>query len=110
MQTIKAQDGERLGVTPTDLMVPVQLEYLAQSLIQTQYLAPQTLGSAYGTITTVGDFYSFSATPNRPPDMAQWVGEHNREILLDLGYTEAEIDRLSETGAIASPEFRLARL
>lgn len=54
VQTIKAQDGERLGVTPTDLMVPVQLEYLAKSLLQTQYLAPQTLGSAYGTITTVG--------------------------------------------------------
>jgi crotonobetainyl-CoA:carnitine CoA-transferase CaiB-like acyl-CoA transferase len=64
----------------------------------------------FGTITTVGDFFSFSATPSRPPDMTQWVGEHNREVLSGLGYSESEIDRLAEAGVIASPEFRLVRL
>jgi len=64
----------------------------------------------FGTITTVGNFFSFSATPSRPPDMPQWVGEHNREVLIGLGYSESEIDRLAEAGVIASPELRLARL
>jgi crotonobetainyl-CoA:carnitine CoA-transferase CaiB-like acyl-CoA transferase len=64
----------------------------------------------FGTITTVGDFFTFSATPSRRPDMAQWIGEHNREVLKGLGYSEAEMDHLAEARVIASPEFRLARL
>jgi crotonobetainyl-CoA:carnitine CoA-transferase CaiB-like acyl-CoA transferase len=36
----------------------------------------------------------FSATPTRPPSPAPRIGEHGREILTELGYAEAEIDRL----------------
>jgi crotonobetainyl-CoA:carnitine CoA-transferase CaiB-like acyl-CoA transferase len=64
----------------------------------------------FGTITTVGDFYRFSATPSRTPDMTQWVGEHNRPVLAELGYSPAEIDHLAGIGAIAAPVFQLARV
>lgn len=64
----------------------------------------------FGTLTTVGNFYSFSRTPNRPPDMAQWVGDQNREVLSALGYPDDEISRLAESGVIAAPECRLNRL
>ncbi|MBE7519629.1 MAG: CoA transferase [Thermoflexaceae bacterium] len=66
--------------------------------------------ASFGALTAVGDFFRFSATPSRPPALAQWVGEHNREVLAGLGYTEAEVDRLFELKAIATSEFRPMRL
>ena len=38
----------------------------------------------------------FSATPTRPPSPAPKIGEHGREILAELEYGEAEIDRLGQ--------------
>lgn len=38
-----------------------------------------------------------------------WAGEHSREILLDLGYDEALIDRLYEEGVVATPVPGFAR-
>jgi crotonobetainyl-CoA:carnitine CoA-transferase CaiB-like acyl-CoA transferase len=36
----------------------------------------------------------FSGTPTRPPSPAPRIGEHGRQILVELGYLDAEIDRL----------------
>jgi crotonobetainyl-CoA:carnitine CoA-transferase CaiB-like acyl-CoA transferase len=38
----------------------------------------------------------FSATPTRPPSPAPKIGEHGREILAELGFGDAEIDRLGQ--------------
>lgn len=64
---------------------------------------------SFGAITTVGDFFRFSATPSRPPGIAQWVGEHNRDVITGLGYSDAAVDRLLEQKVIAASEFRPMR-
>ena len=42
----------------------------------------------------------FSATPTRPPSPAPRIGEHGRQILTELGYPDAEIDRLGSVGVV----------
>ena len=65
---------------------------------------------SFGNITTVGDFFRFSATPTRPPAFAQWIGEHNAEVLRGVGYSDDDINALAERGAIKASEFRPVRL
>ena len=55
-----------------------------------------------GTVKTIGLPIKLSATPgglNRP---APLLGEHNREVLLEHGYDEQTIDRLSRSGALVT--------
>lgn len=59
---------------------------------------------SFGSVTAVANFYRFSETPSRIPDTAQWVGEQNREVLLSVGYTDAEIDDLENAKIIAAPK------
>lgn len=46
----------------------------------------------------------FSGTPVGPPRGAPLLGQHNREVLAELGLTDAEIDRLIVTGALGDAE------
>jgi crotonobetainyl-CoA:carnitine CoA-transferase CaiB-like acyl-CoA transferase len=55
-----------------------------------------------GPVKALGLPIKFSDTKggiNRP---APRLGEHNREVLAELGYGENEIERLSASGALAS--------
>ncbi|HJP41274.1 MAG TPA: CoA transferase [Dehalococcoidia bacterium] len=61
----------------------------------------------FGSLTTIANFFRFSETPAKVPDMAQWVGEQNREVLRTVDYSDAEIDALLEAGTIAEPELRM---
>ena len=45
----------------------------------------------------------FSDTPVGPPRGAPLLGQHNREVLAELGMADAEIDRLIATGALGVP-------
>ncbi|WP_336000740.1 CaiB/BaiF CoA transferase family protein [Halorientalis halophila] len=47
---------------------------------------------------------SLSETPPQDPRHAPVLGEHNREVLAELGYDEGEIDALAADGAIAARE------
>lgn len=47
----------------------------------------------------IGIPVKFLNEPGRVNFAAPGLGEHNREIALSLGYTEAQIDEMSETGA-----------
>lgn len=58
----------------------------------------------YGSLTVIANFYRFSETPAKVPDTAQWIGEQNREVLLSIGYTDAEVNAMTEAGTIAAPE------
>jgi crotonobetainyl-CoA:carnitine CoA-transferase CaiB-like acyl-CoA transferase len=58
----------------------------------------------FGSLTAVANFFRFSRTPANVPTTAQWVGEQNRDVLLSVGYTDAEIDALTEAGTIAAPK------
>jgi crotonobetainyl-CoA:carnitine CoA-transferase CaiB-like acyl-CoA transferase len=54
-----------------------------------------------GHIKTPGFPYKFSATPPRIDRGAPLVGQHSREVLLELGVSAERIDGLFESGAVA---------
>ena len=58
----------------------------------------------FGSVTAIANFFRFSRTPANVPTTAQWVGEQNREVLLSVGYTDAEVDAFTEAGTIATPK------
>ena len=45
----------------------------------------------------------FASTPARAPSPAPVISEHGREILAELGYSKAEVDRLGETKVVRLP-------
>ena len=47
----------------------------------------------------------FEGTPPGPPQGAPRLGEHNTQILMELGLSEDEIIKLSETGAIGEETY-----
>jgi crotonobetainyl-CoA:carnitine CoA-transferase CaiB-like acyl-CoA transferase len=42
-----------------------------------------------------------SRTPGAPAGPGPGLGEHTREVLVGLGYTDEQIDSLEEAGAVA---------
>lgn len=56
----------------------------------------------------VGDFIApitpiaLSATPLRRPTAAPLLGEHNHQVLHDAGFSDDEVDELSDTGALVT--------
>jgi crotonobetainyl-CoA:carnitine CoA-transferase CaiB-like acyl-CoA transferase len=55
-----------------------------------------------GTVRTIGLPIKLSATPGGLHRPAPLLGEHNGEVLSELGYGEATIDRLCRSGALVS--------
>lgn len=60
----------------------------------------------YGEVRTVADPIQMTATPVTYVSSAPELGEHNYEILIELGYASADIDRLEKSGVIqnSAPE------
>ena len=56
-----------------------------------------------GRVTTPGFPYRFSATPPQVYRGAPLAGEQTREILAELGYDGASVDRLADGGVVAEP-------
>ena len=54
-----------------------------------------------GRTRAIGHPVKFSATPARVSRPAPLLGEHTREVLRELGYGPADIDRLVAEGAVA---------
>jgi formyl-CoA transferase/CoA:oxalate CoA-transferase len=55
----------------------------------------------YGPLRVLGIPIKLSATPGGVETAPPRFGEHNREILTDIGYSEAEVDRLTKSGVLA---------
>jgi crotonobetainyl-CoA:carnitine CoA-transferase CaiB-like acyl-CoA transferase len=55
----------------------------------------------FGRMTQIGPLFRFSAAPNSCTGHSALPGEHTREVLADLGYTEAQIDTLYERNVVA---------
>jgi len=53
-----------------------------------------------GEVKTLGSPVKFSETPGGVRSAAPVLGQHGREILLEYGYSESEVDALYESGAI----------
>jgi crotonobetainyl-CoA:carnitine CoA-transferase CaiB-like acyl-CoA transferase len=56
-----------------------------------------------GRTQALGCPIHFSATPTRIDRAAPLLGEHSREILLEFGYSDEEIDAFVVDGVVASP-------
>ena len=56
-----------------------------------------------GRVTTPGFPYQFSATPPEVYRGAPLTGEQTREILAELGYDDAAVDRLAAGGVVNAP-------
>ena len=54
-----------------------------------------------GKVKQVGIGVKFSETPGEIRNTAPLPGQHTEEVLTDLGYSQDDIDRLREIGAIA---------
>lgn len=53
-----------------------------------------------GEVKTLGSPVKFSETPGGVRSAAPVLGQHGREILLEYGYSESEVDALYQSGAI----------
>ncbi len=58
--------------------------------------------SRLGPVKTLGLPVRFSATPGGVRHGAPSLGEHSREVLIELGYGKDEIERLLESGAVVA--------
>ena len=56
--------------------------------------------SELGPVPTVGFPVKFSETPGSVVRGAPLLGEHTREVLIELGYTNRQVDRLVGEGAV----------
>jgi len=56
--------------------------------------------AVHGKLKEVAPPFRFERTPSGEPSPAPQVGEHNREVLLELGYSDNDVDRLQEEGII----------
>ena len=54
-----------------------------------------------GRVQALGCPIHFSSTPTAVTRPAPLLGEHTREVLVEYGYTAAEIDELATTGVVA---------
>jgi formyl-CoA transferase len=59
-----------------------------------------------GTIRSMRNPVTWSATPPAPPRLAPVRGEHSTEVLREAGYTAAEIEALLASGAVQAATTR----
>jgi len=57
-----------------------------------------------GKVETLGHPVKFSRTPSRVERAAPLLGEHTRDVLLELGYETAKIDALIESQAVVAAQ------
>jgi len=57
-----------------------------------------------GTVQTIGAAVKFSSTPSGVASGAPVFGQHTREVLMEYGYSDAEIDALVANGVVVASD------
>jgi crotonobetainyl-CoA:carnitine CoA-transferase CaiB-like acyl-CoA transferase len=66
-------------------------------------MSVETTHPTAGQTKAIGLPIKFSDTPGGVRRPAPLFGEHTREVLRERGFSDAEIDRMAELGAIQLP-------
>jgi crotonobetainyl-CoA:carnitine CoA-transferase CaiB-like acyl-CoA transferase len=75
-------------------------EMLADPQVAAREMVVEVDHPRAGRVKTLGTPIKFSETPGRVERAAPLLGEHSREVLMQIGYSGAEIDALQGAGAI----------
>jgi crotonobetainyl-CoA:carnitine CoA-transferase CaiB-like acyl-CoA transferase len=67
-----------------------------------EMIVETTHGTA-GKVKAIGLPIKFSETPGGVRAAAPVLGQHTREVLRELGYSDVEIDRMASLGAVQFP-------
>ncbi|HLN09299.1 MAG TPA: CoA transferase, partial [Xanthobacteraceae bacterium] len=89
---------ERAGVPAGPVNDVLQMQADPQTLARQMIV--ETPHTTLGSVKTIGLPVKFSATPGGPQRGAPLYGEHTAEVLREHGFSDAEIDRLAQDGAI----------
>lgn len=106
-RTVASMDKHELAARLQDGGVPAAPVQNGVDLSKDPYLVHRRFFDVLdhpevGRRTYQGMPFHFSETAAGQWRAAPLLGEHNREILLELGYSDGEIDRLDECGTISS--------
>src|SRR5438093_2177588 len=97
-EVIALMDGAGIPVGPINSVG----EILDDPHIRAREMVVELTHPEYGPFRTLGIPFKLSETPGVAQNAPPRFGEHNREVLSKLGYTEEEIRGFAETGAISS--------
>ena len=93
---------ERAGVPAGPVLSIAEMH--ADPQAQARDMVPTVTHGAVGAVKTIGIPVKFSDTPAAVRRGAPRFGEHTREVVLSLGYSAADVERLLRAGAVAAPE------
>ena len=79
-------------------------EMLADPQTKARDMVVETEHQRLGSVKTIGFPIKFSETPAAIERGAPTLGQHTTEILLDLGYSNSDIDRLAADSVVIRPE------
>jgi crotonobetainyl-CoA:carnitine CoA-transferase CaiB-like acyl-CoA transferase len=79
-------------------------EMLADPQTKARDMVVETEHQRLGPVQTIGFPVKFSVTPAAIERGAPTLGQHTTEVLLDLGYSNSDIDRLADDDVVIRPE------
>ncbi len=104
LKTRKAQEWldrlEAAGVPAGPVLSIAEMHADPQTIARD--MVPQTDHPVAGRVKTIGLPVKLSATPGRVVRPAPLLGQHTREVLAEVGFTDSEVAALLESGAAAA--------
>jgi crotonobetainyl-CoA:carnitine CoA-transferase CaiB-like acyl-CoA transferase len=92
---------EEYGVPAGPVLDIAQMHADPQALAREMIV--ETTHPTAGKVKAIGLPIKFSDTPGGVRKAAPLMGEHTREVLLETGFSDAEIEQMAEQGAIQLP-------
>jgi len=92
---------EQSGVPAGPVLDIAQMHADPQALAREMIV--ETTHATAGQVKAIGLPIKFSETPGGVRNAAPVLGQHTREVLRELGYSDEEIDRLASLGAVQFP-------